>query len=83
MSKGKEENLHPPVRPLRDCARKIPGILDQDLPPFVIARDNEPVGPIQQHDSVIFFNFRGDRAIEISQAFEKDDFDKFDRGPKT
>jgi 2,3-bisphosphoglycerate-independent phosphoglycerate mutase len=59
-----------------------PGVLDQDLPPFVIARDHEPVGPIQQHDSVIFFNFRGDRAIEITQAFEKDDFDKFDRGPK-
>jgi 2,3-bisphosphoglycerate-independent phosphoglycerate mutase len=62
--------------------KENPGILDQDLPPFVIARDNEPVGPIQQHDSVIFFNFRGDRAIEISQAFENDDFDKFDRGPK-
>jgi 2,3-bisphosphoglycerate-independent phosphoglycerate mutase len=58
------------------------GILDQDLPPFVIARDQEPVGPIQRHDSVIFFNFRGDRAIEISQAFENDDFDQFDRGPK-
>ena len=59
-----------------------PGILDQDLPPFVIARDHEPVGPIERHDSVIFFNFRGDRAIEISQAFENDDFDKFDRGPR-
>ena len=58
------------------------GVFDQDLPPFVIARDNEPIGPIGQNDSVIFFNFRGDRAIEISQAFEDDNFDKFDRGPK-
>ena len=59
-----------------------PGVLDQDLPPFVIARDNAPLGPIEEHDSVIFFNFRGDRAIEISIAFEEDEFDKFPRGPK-
>jgi 2,3-bisphosphoglycerate-independent phosphoglycerate mutase len=62
--------------------KENPGILDQDLPPFVIVRDNEPLGPIQGHDSVILFNFRGDRAIEISQAFENDDFDPFDRGPE-
>jgi 2,3-bisphosphoglycerate-independent phosphoglycerate mutase len=59
-----------------------PGVLDQDLPPFVIARDNAPLGPIEKNDSVIFFNFRGDRAIEISMAFEDDEFDKFPRGPK-
>ena len=59
-----------------------PGVIDQSLPPFVIARGNEPVGPIQEHDSVILFNFRGDRAIEISQAFEDDDFGQFDRGPE-
>ena len=59
-----------------------PGVIDQDLPPFVIARDNAPLGPIEENDSVIFFNFRGDRAIEISMAFEEDEFDKFPRGPK-
>jgi len=59
-----------------------PGIIDQDLPPFVIARDNAPLGPIAENDSVIFFNFRGDRAIEISMAFEEDAFDKFPRGSK-
>ncbi len=59
-----------------------PDVIDQDLPPFVIARDNAPLGPIEENDSVIFFNFRGDRAIEISMAFEDDDFDKFARGPK-
>jgi 2,3-bisphosphoglycerate-independent phosphoglycerate mutase len=59
-----------------------PGVLDQDMPPFVIVSGNEPVGPVQQHDSVIFFNFRGDRAIEISQAFEDDTFDHFGRGPR-
>ncbi len=59
-----------------------PDVIDQDLPPFVIARNNAPLGPIAENDSVIFFNFRGDRAIEISMAFEDDDFDKFSRGPK-
>ena len=54
--------------------------IDQDLPPFVIAKDGRAVGTIDDGDSVIFFNFRGDRAIEISRAFEGGaDFDKFDR----
>ena len=54
--------------------------IDQDLPPFVIAKDGVPVGVINDGDSVVFYNFRGDRAIEISKAFEGgDDFDKFDR----
>ena len=55
-------------------------VIDQDLPPFVIVKDGKPVGTIENGDSVIFFNFRGDRSIEISKAFESGaDFDKFDR----
>ena len=59
-----------------------PAVIDQDLPPFVIQRNGRPVGPILEHDSVIFFNFRGDRAIEISRAFEEEAFAVFDRGPR-
>lgn len=59
-----------------------PGVIDQDLPPFVIARGKVPLGSIKGNDSVIFINFRGDRGIEISTAFEEDEFDKFPRGPK-
>ena len=55
------------------------GCIDQDLPAFVIARDGEPVAKINNGDSVILFNFRGDRAQEISLAFDRKDFDKFDR----
>lgn len=55
------------------------GISDQVLPPFVIAKAGIPVGRIVDGDSVVFFNFRGDRAIEISKAFELDDFCAFDR----
>lgn len=53
--------------------------IDQDLKEFVIVKKNKPVGLIKDHDSVIFFNFRGDRALEITQAFEDPNFDKFKR----
>ena len=55
------------------------GAIDQDLPAFVIAKDGAPVGPIANGDSVILYNFRGDRAQEISLAFDRPDFDKFPR----
>lgn len=59
---------------------EIPGIIDQDLPEFVIAENGKPVGTIEDGDSVILYNFRGDRAQELTVAFESGaDFDKFDR----
>jgi 2,3-bisphosphoglycerate-independent phosphoglycerate mutase len=58
------------------------GIGDQMLPQFVVVDgDGRPRGRMQDGDGVILFNFRGDRAIEISQAFESDAFPHFDRGP--
>ena len=64
-----------------EVARKIyPDKLDQFNPPFVIVDEqNKPVGKMENGDAVINFNFRGDRAIEISQAFMEKDFDAFDR----
>ncbi len=59
------------------------GCIDQDLPGFVVARDGAPVARIANGDSVILFNFRGDRAQEISLAFDRKTFDKFDRGDYT
>jgi 2,3-bisphosphoglycerate-independent phosphoglycerate mutase len=57
-------------------------ITDQYLPSFVVADDaGTPRGRIVDGDVVIFFNFRGDRAIEISRAFTEKDFSEFDRGP--
>jgi 2,3-bisphosphoglycerate-independent phosphoglycerate mutase len=60
--------------------RKDPKLTDQYIPAFVITRDEKPVGAITSGDSVIFFNFRGDRAIEISRAFTEKIFTKFERG---
>ena len=62
-----------------ETLRKETGAIDQDLPPFVIAKDNKPVGTIEDGDSVILFNFRGDRALEITKAFESENLTEFDR----
>ncbi len=62
-----------------ETLRKETGAIDQDLGAFVIAENGQPVGTIEDGDSVVYFNFRGDRALEITAAFEQDDFDKFDR----
>lgn len=59
--------------------RKETGAIDQDLPPFVIAENGNPVGTIEDNDSVILFNFRGDRALEITKAFEAENLTEFDR----
>ncbi len=55
---------------------------DQRLPAFVIADDTGPIGKIVDGDAVLLFNFRGDRAIEITRAFEEEPFNKFARGPR-
>ena len=79
---GEGRNFESANEAIGSLRQENPGVLDQDLPPFVISRDGSPLGPITENDSVIFFNFRGDRAIEISKAFEDEDFDKFPRGPR-
>ena len=56
-----------------------PEIIDQFLPEFVVERGGEPVGTIGDHHSVVLFNFRGDRAMELCRAFEEQDFQHFDR----
>ncbi|PPA70157.1 2,3-bisphosphoglycerate-independent phosphoglycerate mutase [Jeotgalibacillus proteolyticus] len=53
---------------------------DEFVEPFVIEKDGEPVGRIQDNDSVIFFNFRPDRAIQLSAALSDPGFDDFDLG---
>ena len=67
------------VETIRD---EIPGIIDQNFPAFVIGDAEGPTGPIRDGDSVILYNFRGDRAIEISKAFDDDNFTHFDRGQR-
>ncbi len=59
--------------------KENPDVTDQYLDSFVIVERGAPIGEIRDGDAVIFFNFRGDRAIELSMAFEQDDFTHFER----
>ena len=58
------------------------GVTDEFVVPAVVMEDGKPVTTIQDGDSIIFFNFRPDRAREITRCFCMDEFDKFDRGPR-
>ncbi|HEY9231094.1 MAG TPA: 2,3-bisphosphoglycerate-independent phosphoglycerate mutase [Blastocatellia bacterium] len=70
-----------PVQAIRESYAE--GVTDEFVKPIVIAgADDEPVATIKDGDSVIFFNFRADRAREITRAFTEADFPFFDRGPR-
>ena len=58
------------------------GVNDEFVVPFVVTKNGAPVATIKDNDSVIFFNFRPDRAREITHCFCDDAFDKFDRGAR-
>jgi 2,3-bisphosphoglycerate-independent phosphoglycerate mutase len=67
---------------VRTFYKENPDITDQYLDAYVVVDESgRAKGPIQDGDAVVFFNFRGDRAIEISRAFTEADFHEFDRGP--
>ena len=88
VQRGWEAHVHGVGRPFRSAAEAVQTYYDEDakitdqyLPAFVIAdAQGHPVGVIQDGDAVINFNFRGDRAIEISRTFEEKEFTEFDRG---
>lgn len=75
--KGYYKSAEEAIKHGREC---FPKKNDQTAPPFVVVDDDgHPVGKIADGDVVINFNFRGDRAIEISKAFELENFNEFDR----
>jgi len=76
---GKARAFKNTMEAIETFRKEKSGIADQYLPAFTIVDENGPVGTIEDNDSIVFFNFRGDRAIEISRAFDEKDFDKFDR----
>lgn len=66
---------------VEEVRKLFPDKTDQNYPPWVIVDDNdEAVGKIKDGDVVINFNFRGDRALQISQALGKEEFSSFPRG---
>ncbi|MGE0174399.1 MAG: 2,3-bisphosphoglycerate-independent phosphoglycerate mutase [Oligoflexales bacterium] len=76
---GKAPHYFPNIQETIAFFRQDPALTDQYLPPFVITDPSGPVGRIVDGDAVVFFNFRGDRAIEISRAFTEPDLDKIKR----
>ncbi len=88
VERGYNAHVHGKGRPFSSATEAIetyraedPELIDQFMGEFVIVEGGEPVGKIRDGDSVVFFNFRGDRALEITRAFEEgESFDKFDRG---
>ncbi|MHA1221330.1 MAG: 2,3-bisphosphoglycerate-independent phosphoglycerate mutase, partial [Candidatus Heimdallarchaeota archaeon] len=86
ITKGYKGYYHSAEEAIIHARKCYPKTNDQFLPPFVVVdAEGKPVGKIKDNDLVINFNFRGDRAIQISNAFENKEFDKFDREfyPKT
>jgi 2,3-bisphosphoglycerate-independent phosphoglycerate mutase len=86
VERGWKTHVHGEVRQFKSAReavetyrKEIPGIIDQDLKEFAIAENGKPIGTIEDGDSVIYYNFRGDRALEITAAFEEDAFNKFER----
>ncbi|MCI8401669.1 MAG: 2,3-bisphosphoglycerate-independent phosphoglycerate mutase [Lachnospiraceae bacterium] len=69
-----------PVQAIRDSYAS--DVTDEFVLPTVITENGKPVATIQDKDSIIFFNFRPDRARELTRAFCADEFDGFDRGEK-
>ena len=77
---GKARGFKTAKEAVQTMYKEDPHITDQYLPAFVIVDGpGHPIGTIKDGDSVVFFNFRGDRAIEISRAFEENDLKEFDR----
>jgi len=77
---GRGKSYHSAEVAIDTLRENNPGVIDQDLPAYVISDDDgNPVGKIVDGDVVVFFNFRGDRAIEISRAFTEENFSEFSR----
>jgi len=79
MVHGEGPKYHDPIQALVDSYAH--SVLDEFVIPTVIVDEaGEPVGLVESGDAVIFFNFRPDRAIQLSQVFTNEDFRGFDRG---
>lgn len=74
---SKSEN---PVQAVKDSYKEE--VFDEFIEPVVIEKDGKAVGTVQNDDAIIFFNFRPDRAIQLSRAISESRFDGFERGDR-
>jgi len=80
LTRGEGVQAADPVQAIKDSYEQ--GVTDEFMLPTVMTEDGKPVTTVQEHDSIIFFNFRPDRARELTRAFCADEFDGFDRGQR-
>jgi 2,3-bisphosphoglycerate-independent phosphoglycerate mutase len=80
LARGEGRQAADPVQAIRDSYAN--GVGDEFVEPIVIVSDGKPVATVGDGDSVIFFNFRADRAREITRAFTDPSFAEFDRGER-
>lgn len=77
---GEGPSAEDPVQGMKDSYAK--DVYDEFVVPFVVEKDGKPVATVQDNDAILFFNFRPDRAIQLSRAITEEDFDEFDRGSR-
>ncbi|TJY39563.1 2,3-bisphosphoglycerate-independent phosphoglycerate mutase [Cohnella pontilimi] len=81
MVYGEGPAYNDPIKAVKESYEK--SVMDEFvMPTVIVGADNKPVGLVESEDAVIFFNFRPDRAIQLSNVFTNEDFRGFDRGPK-
>lgn len=80
LTKGEGETTESAPAGIQDSYEN--GVTDEFVLPTVVTKDGAPVATIKDGDSVVFFNFRPDRAREMTRVFCADDFDGFDRGER-
>jgi len=70
-----------PIQAVKESYEK--SVMDEFvMPTVIVGADGKPVGLVESEDAVVFFNFRPDRAIQLSNVFTNEDFRGFDRGEK-
>ncbi|MCK9379132.1 MAG: 2,3-bisphosphoglycerate-independent phosphoglycerate mutase [Candidatus Moranbacteria bacterium] len=77
MTQGQGEQITDPIKYLQDSYAK--GVTDEYIEPGVVTENGKPVALVQDGDTMIFFNFREDRARQITRAFTLPEFDGFKR----
>ncbi|MBQ6874951.1 MAG: 2,3-bisphosphoglycerate-independent phosphoglycerate mutase [Lachnospiraceae bacterium] len=80
LTKGEGKQASDPVALIQ--ASYDEGVNDEFVVPTVVMENGAPVATIKDGDSVIFYNFRPDRARELTRVFCADEFDGFDRGER-
>lgn len=75
------------IRDAEDAERETGGVVETDefiRPTLIVDNNNKPIACVRPGDSVIFFNYRQDRAVQLTMAFVEGDFDQpdFHRGPR-